>query len=98
MSKHPVGPKAIERASRTKPGQLAVLLNEILYHADTKVVTEGEHKYSRFVCTEDVYISSKINTESTLSCTKGKQRAATEAILQEIRDYLEWVSIREVVE
>lgn len=101
--KFPVGPETVKKASKTIPGQLAVLLNEVLYSADYRTVWEKgfsdgpkiEHR--RWVAEDVVYKGDK-SIPSGMEKMPGKdQYFETQELMIAIRDYLEFMSFKEVI-
>jgi hypothetical protein len=105
MNKYPIGPKTIEKASKTEAGKLAGLLNRVLYSADNAEVMIKTHsnnfdtKADRYVCQQRVFKGNDL-MPSSVTCpphSDGKY-FETEKLMLAIRDYLEATAIREVCE
>jgi hypothetical protein len=105
MNKYPIGPKTIEKASKTEAGKLAGLLNRVLYSADNAEVMIKTHsnncdtKADRYVCQQRVFKGNDLMPTS-VTCpphSDGKY-FETEKLMLAIRDYLEAAAIREVCE
>jgi hypothetical protein len=103
--KYPVGPKTIERASKTEVGKLATLLNRVLYSADNMdVMVKGYNhdkfdlKMRKFACEDKVFKNKDPMPKSVPAHPDGDCYFATEQLMFAIRDYLEAAAIREVCE
>lgn len=107
MDKYPIGPRTIEKASKTQAGLLASALNQVLYSADNATVmlksrTDAsgvEHfdiKKRRYVCEDEVFRGNKPLPEGVPAMGHAVSYFETEKLLLAIRDYLEAAAIREV--
>jgi hypothetical protein len=102
-NKFPVGPETVKKASKTIPGQLAVLLNEVLYSADYRTVLEKgfsdgpmiEHR--RWVAEDVVYKGDKPIPSGMAMIFGRDQYFETQELMIAIRDYLEFMSFKEVI-
>lgn len=91
--KFPCGPETRKKAAETEAGKLAILLNDILYVADTQ---PSEHKY----CSPRLVMPTKLLTHAPVPKSipiDGSNYVDTIQVIRAIRDYLEWVSFQEVI-
>jgi hypothetical protein len=103
MSKFPVGPETIKKAAKTVPGQLAVLLNKVLYSADYRKVLEPGFtsqptiECRRWVAEDVVYKGDKPIPSGMKGIESRANYFETEELMIAIRDYLEFSSFKEVI-
>lgn len=103
MSKFPVCPETIKEAAKTVPGQLAVLLNKVLYSADyRKVLEPGFTSTPTIECRRWVAEAEVFKGDSTIpvGMKKIENRSSyfeTQELMIAIRDYLEFSSFKEVI-
>jgi len=88
-----IGPNHIKRARKTTAGTLAHALSEILYCGD---VRDGKYAREFAVKNEHLAVGSKL----PLSCFADDDHKTwtVERVLREVRDHLECLAIREVVD
>lgn len=103
MNKHPVGPKTIERASKTEAGKLAKLLNRLLYCSDYQEVAMKGFAQEKFDIVKKRYVIEDLiyRNEDALPCGipaagTGGSYVEPGRLLLAIRDHLEAAAIREV--
>jgi hypothetical protein len=103
MNKFPVGPETVKKAAKTVPGQLAVLLNEVLYFADYKKVlepgmtSEPTIECRRWVTEDVVFKGDKPIPDGMKKMDNRNCYFETEELMIAIRDYLEFMSFKEVI-
>ena len=103
MNKFPVGPETMKKAARTVPGQLAILLNKVLYSADYRTVLEPGYSSSptserrRWVAEDKVFKGDKTLPVGMKSIDAGSSYFETEELMIAIRDFLEFSSFKEVI-
>ena len=90
----PIGPKTAERMSNTMPGQLAAMLNAILYCAVEKT---DEHGIKRLTLPATI-CNRWEHLGKSLFVRDKENELNTEAILGECRDILELYGYYEVIE
>lgn len=98
--KYPIGPETIRKARKTVEGQLALLLNELLYDADYADVTlQGTKEVvRRWVTGPQLFIGDNCkDLPESLRVPGEPNYIATEALIREIRDRLEFLSYRNVI-
>jgi hypothetical protein len=103
MNKFPVGPETVKKAAKTVPGQLAVLLNEVLYSADYKKVLEPgfsdmpQIERRRWVAEDEVFKGDKPIPSGMKGMANRNSYFETQELMIAIRDYLEFMSFKEVI-
>lgn len=96
--RYPVGPETQKKAAKTEPGQLAALLNRVLYSADVAEVQISEHhKTMRWVAEREFYKGDDPVPKSVPVPDRGSCYCETESLMRAIRDYLEFRSFEEVI-
>jgi len=101
--KIPCGPETRKKAAKTTPGQLAALLNRVLYSGDYRnVLEEGwstqQNKLLRRWVAEDVVYKGDDAIPEGMTRIEGRDSYfETEALLRSIRDFLEFKSFEEVI-
>jgi hypothetical protein len=91
--KYPVGPETMKEAAKTTPGQLAILLNRVLYMADYK--TTGGTR--RWVAEDVTYKGDDTIPPGMQAIPHRDKYFDTEQLMLAIRDYLEFRSLEEVI-
>jgi hypothetical protein len=97
--KYPAGPETQKKAAKTTPGQLANLLNRLLYDGDYKTVREAglDRDVHRWVAPDEVYKGGDAIPEGMAEVEGRESYFETESLLRAIRDYLEFRSLEEVI-
>jgi len=99
--KYPVGPKTRKLASETEPGKLASLLNQVLYSTDTADVpltgSASTMHVKRLVMPFEVYRGNDPLPCSIPASGSKDQYFKTESLILVIRDYLEFMSFKEII-
>jgi hypothetical protein len=101
--KIPCGPETRKKAAKTTPGQLATLLNRVLYSGDYRSVIEPgwskDHgiEHRRWVAEDVVYKGDDAIPEGMPKIEGRENYFETEALLRSIRDFLEFKSFEEVI-
>ena len=109
MNKFPVGPKTMEKASKTEAGKLAAALNRVMYSADNAEIrmlshlgTNGVPEYTikahRYVCPDKMCRNQDALPKGVPATGNEGRYFETEQLMFAIRDYLEAAAIREVCE
>jgi hypothetical protein len=102
-NKFPVGPETVKKAAKTVPGQLAVLLNQVLYSADYRKVLEPgftsnpTSERRRWVAEDEVFKGDRTIPVGMKKIENRSNYFETEELMIAIRDYLEFMSFKEVI-
>jgi len=101
--KHPIGPETQKKAAKTVPGQLAILLNQVLYTGDYRTILEegwsNDKKVERrrWVAEDVVYKGDSVIPPGMAKIPERDKYFETEELLRSIRDFLEFRSFEEVI-
>jgi hypothetical protein len=101
--KFPAGPETQKKAAKTVPGQLAILLNAVLYSGDYRtVLEEGWSKDQkverrRWVAEDVVYKGNDVIPPGMAKIPERDAYFETEELLRSIRDFLEFRAFEEVI-
>lgn len=92
---YPVGPVTREKAAKTKAGALARAMHELLYCGDVHT-SESRHSKQYRVC-EELYLDTKINVPEHIRISGRASYISANKLLREVRDYLQFESLRQVI-